>query len=70
MVDGLALKGRIIEKGKSVDSFAKEIGIAGSTLRLKIAGANEFTVKETVMIKNKLGFTMQDFLNIFYKDEF
>lgn len=50
MVNEAKLRGRIVEKGFTLTSFAKELGMSRPTLRSKITGLVEFKASEIMLI--------------------
>lgn len=60
------LKGKITEKGYTIKTLAPELGLCETSLRRKINEKSEFTLSETLKVKNKLDLTSQDYLDIFF----
>lgn len=59
------LKAKIVEKGLNVAKTADLTGIHKSTLYRKINGFDRFTVNEAVQLKEVLGLTNLEALDIF-----
>lgn len=57
MVNANKLKGRIIEKGYNLTSFAEAVCISRPSLRNKISGKSEFKASEIMKISQVLGIT-------------
>lgn len=67
MVNVNKLKGKIIEKGKSVDCIAREIGIDKSTLYRKLSLFGEqITIKEADVIVKVLELNKDEAVSIFF----
>ncbi len=68
MVNVNALRGKIVEKGFTVEELAKELGVDRATLyrRLNKDGEN-FTIKEADAIVKTLGLSKEEANNIFFK---
>lgn len=60
------LKGKITENGYTIKTLAFDIGICEVSLRRKINNNSEFTLSETLKVKDKLNLTGQDYLDIFF----
>lgn len=54
MTNSLKLKGRIIEKGYTITTLSKEIGISYTSLSYKINNKREFNQREITSICNLL----------------
>lgn len=63
------LKGKIIEKGMTIPSLCKELGIRPSTFYRKIKGPNEFTVSELAGIIHALDLTPEKTFDIFFDEK-
>ena len=60
------LKGKMAENEVTVSRIAKELGLAEATVRTKINGNRyEFSLSESVKIKNLLNLTDAEYLEIF-----
>ena len=60
------LRGKITENGYSIKTLAEEVGLCETSLRRKINDKSEFTLNETLKVKEKLHLTSQDYLDIFF----
>ncbi len=60
------LKGKIIEKGYTQETFAKAIGMNDSTLSRRLKSSGSFTIEEVNKIINELGLTGSEALAIFF----
>lgn len=63
------LKGKITENGYTIKTLASEVGLCEASLRRKINDKSDFTLSETLKIKDKLNLTSQDYLDIFFGTE-
>ena len=60
------LKGKIAENGYNNGAFAKAIGMSAVTLRRKMNEAEyDFSIGESVEVKNLLNLTDEEYLAIF-----
>lgn len=59
------LKGKIIEKGLNVAKTAELIGVSKTSFYRKINGFDKLTVHEAVRLKEVLGLTNLEALDIF-----
>ena len=60
------LKGKIAENGYNNGAFAKAIGMSAVTLRRKMTEAEyDFSIGESVEVKNLLNLTDEEYLAIF-----
>lgn len=67
MVNVLMLKGKIIEKGFTLEKVAENIGIDRSTMSRKLGNAGEdFTIKQADDIVTLLGLTPTEATSIFF----
>lgn len=60
------LKGKITENGYTIKSLATEVGLCETSLRRKINRKSEFTLSESLKIKDKLNLSSNDYLDIFF----
>ena len=60
------LRGRIIAKGFSIDSFCSKIGMKRVTFDRRMSGKTEFTRDEIERIVNELNLTVKDMYCIFF----
>ena len=59
-------EGRMIEKGYTYQSLANELKITPQTLSKKVKSKfSEFYIDESVIISNLLGFTQDEYLEMF-----
>lgn len=64
------LNGKIAENGYNKKEFANVIGLSEVTLRRKINDENsEFSIAESLVVREKLNLTMQEYLDIFFGPE-
>ena len=67
MVNVLMLKGKVIEKGYTLEKVAESIGIDRSTMSRKLGNAGEdFTIKQADGIVSLLGLTPSEATSIFF----
>ena len=67
MVNVNKLKGKIVEKGYSVEKLAKEIGVDKTTIYRKINNNGEtFTIDEADRIVNVLSLNAEEAQSIFF----
>ena len=67
MVNVLLLKGKVIEKGFTLEKIAEKIGIDRSTLSRKLSNSGEdFTIKQADSIVNILKLTPNEATAIFF----
>lgn len=59
------LRGKIVEKGLNIAKTADLTGINKSSLYRKINGFDKFTVSEAALLKEVLGLTNMEALDIF-----
>lgn len=60
------LKGKITENGYTIKTLATEVGLCETSLRRKINDQSEFTLSESLKVKEKLRLSSQDYLDIFF----
>jgi len=60
------LKGKIIARGFTIDTFCKYVGFVRSTFDRKMNGASEFDREEIEKIIIALGLNMSEARNIFF----
>ncbi len=61
------LKGSIVATGMTQGQAAKLFGMSQNSLSRKMTNKREFTLGETLKIKEVLGLSDQDFYNIFLR---
>lgn len=67
LVNVLMLKGKVIEKGFTLEKVAENIGIDRSTMSRKLSNAGEdFTIKQADDIVNLLGLSSVEATAIFF----
>lgn len=67
MVNVNKLKGKIVEKGMTVEQLARKMGVNKSTIYRKLNNAGEtFTIKDANLICSILGLTGQEAAGIFF----
>lgn len=66
MNDANKIKGKIIEHGYNMESFAKAIGISRQTLTKKLNGSSEFTVSEIYKICETLNIANSEIGTYFF----
>lgn len=59
------LKGKIVEKGLSVELLAASIGVDRSSLYRKLNNGDKITIGEAVKIKDALDLSAEDAADIF-----
>lgn len=59
------LKGKIVEKGLSVELLAASIGVDRSSLYRKLNNGDKITIGEAVKIKDALGLSSEEASDIF-----
>lgn len=60
------LKGRIVEMGYNMSTFATAVNISRPCLRKRLTGESEFKAKEIEMICKVLDISQSDMLNYFF----
>lgn len=60
------LKGKITENGYTIKTLAPKLELCETSLRRKINEKSEFTLNETLKLKEALNLTNQDYLDIFF----
>ena len=63
------LKGKIIENGYSIKTLASEVDLCEVTLRRKINNDAEFSIQESLEIKDKLKLSTQEYVDIFFGEK-
>lgn len=59
------LKGKIVEKGTNVESLSEIVGIDKATFYRKLKNFDNFTIGETLKIKDALNLSREDASDIF-----
>lgn len=60
------LKAKMVEQGYTSRTLSYEIGVCETTLRTKINGKSDFTLNESLKIKEILHLSTDDYLDIFF----
>lgn len=60
------IKAKAIEKGITLENLAKGLGLCPITLRRKMKGESDFTIEESLKIKEMLGLTSKEYLDLFF----
>ena len=64
------LKGKITEREYTMKSLSKELGMSDTTIRRKICNeSSDFSVGESLEIKQLLNLSMGEYLDIFFGEE-
>lgn len=69
MVNTQKIKGRIVEKGKTIQSIAPKIPCSPYTLGQKIANVTPINLDEVMVLCDELEITKQEFSEFFLKRE-
>ena len=69
MFDKNKLRAKIIEKGLTMEQFAKLLGIDSATLYRKMSLKSDFTRNEMILIKENLELTLEEFNSIFFAEK-
>ena len=67
MVNTQKIKGRIVEKGKTIQLIAPKIPCSPYTLGQKIANETPINLDEVIVLCNELDITEQEFSEFFLK---
>ena len=68
MLDSLRIKGRIVEKGKTIGSIAPKIPCSAYTLGKKIANEKPINLNEVKVLCEELDIKPEEFFEFFLKD--
>ena len=68
-MDSKKLHGKLVEKGYTMSSMAKELGISDTAMYNKMNGKSQFTQGEMHLMASRLQMTMEDIGNIFFADQ-
>ena len=63
------LKGKITENGYSIETLAPIMKMCVTSLRRKINGKSEFSISESLVVKDKLNLSNKDYIDIFFGTE-
>lgn len=69
MVNTNLLKGKIIEKGFTFKSLASAMNLSELTLRRKINNVTSFYIEESILLKNTLNISTDEYIAIFFKEK-
>ena len=69
MVNTNLLKGKIVEKGFTFKSLANAMNLSELTLRRKINNDAKFYIEESILLKNTLNISTDEYLAIFFKGQ-
>ena len=64
-MDANRLKGKIVEKGFSIETLAEKIGVKRSSMYRKLNNCEKITIGEARLIKSVLGLTIEEATYIF-----
>ncbi len=67
MVNTAKIKGRIVEKGKTIQSIAPKIPCSPYTLGQKIANETPINLEEVIVLCNELDIKQNEFAEFFLK---
>lgn len=70
MLNANKLKGKIAERGYTRNYIAETLGIQALSLRNKLNGRTQFTLRETSLLARNLQMSAQEIVEIFYGQEF
>jgi plasmid maintenance system antidote protein VapI len=69
MVNTNLLKGKIIEKGFTFKSLASAMNLSELTLRRKINNVTSFYIEESILLKNTLNISTDEYIAIFFEEK-
>ena len=69
MINTSKVKGRMIEKGKTMQSIAPKIPCSPYTLGRKIANKAPMNLEETIILCNELDITEEEFAEFFLQQK-
>lgn len=69
MVNTAKIKGRIVEKGKTIQSIAPKIPCSPYTLGQKIANETPINLEEVIVLCNELDIKQNEFAEFFLKEK-
>lgn len=69
MVNTAKIKGRIVEKGKTIQSIAPKIPCSPYTLGQKIANESPMNLEEVSILCDELDITMEEFEDFFLQNK-
>lgn len=68
-MNNTSFKIALIRKGTNVETLAKQVGMCGLTLRRKLKGGSDFTIGESLKIKEALQLSDSEYLTIFFNNQ-
>lgn len=68
-MNNTSFKIALIRKGINVETLAKQVGMCGLTLRRKLKGESDFTIGESLKIKEALQLSDSEYLTIFFNNQ-
>lgn len=60
------LRGKIKENGYILKDFAKDISMCEATLNRKMKNDGDFTIEESLVVKDRLHLNYQEYMEIFF----
>lgn len=69
MVNTNLLKGKIIERGFTFKDLASAMDLSELTLRRKINNDAKFYIEESILLKNTLNISTDEYIAIFFKEK-
>ncbi len=69
MIDTLKLKGRIVEKNKTIQKLAQKVGCTPYTLGQKIANEAPLDIEEAMIICQELDIKDEEFASFFLQSK-
>lgn len=69
MVNTAKLKGRIVEKGKTIQSIAPKIPCSPYTLGQKISNETPINLEEVIVLCNELDINQDEFADFFLQNK-
>lgn len=65
MINSAKLRGRIVEKGKTIQKIAPKIPCSAYTLGQKISNGSPINIEEVMVLCNELDITKDEFADFF-----
>lgn len=59
-------KAKMIENNYNFKSLSTDVELCETSLRRKVSGKSDFTLNESLKVKDKLHLSSQDYLDIFF----
>ena len=69
MVNTAKIKGRIVEKGKTIQAIAPKIPCSAYTLGQKIGNETPINLEEVMVLCNELEITQEEFADFFLQEK-